>query len=39
MVISLSMQPLKCSMKQVYKMLWTENGNTSINDTVQRFEV
>lgn len=26
-------------MKQVYKMLWTENGITQIYDTVKRFEV
>lgn len=36
MVNSLSMQALKCSMKQVHKMIWKENGITKIYNTVQR---
>lgn len=36
MVNLLSMQVLKCSMKQVYKMIWKENGITKIYNTVQR---
>lgn len=36
MVNLLSMQPLKCSMKQVYKMIWKENGIAKIYNSVQR---